>query len=115
MKFDKLILDVETNPDGLDYITPDGRRMADARVTVSPDGEEMLRQGYMCGNCFEDLRPLGAFPAECPVCHFRVAELQAQQYERQRVAVDVVMGSRLSLVEELERMKSPLWLPGQDN
>jgi hypothetical protein len=110
MRFDELILDVEPNPDGLDYITPDGRKMLDARITVSPDGEEMLRQGYMCGNCFEDLRPVGAFPEKCPVCNFPVRELQAQQYERQHVG-EVVMGSRLRLSDELEKMKDHLWLP----
>jgi len=114
MKFDDLVIDAENNTDGKVVVMPDGRVMTEATITLSPDGEAMMKQGYLCGNCLQDFAKigLGAFPEECPVCHFRVSELQGEQLRRQDVG-EAELGSRLSLSDELTRL-GDMWIPGDD-
>lgn len=111
MKFEDLVIDVENNTDGKVVVMADGREMTEATVTLSPAGEAMMKQGYLCGRCLQDFAKigLGAFPEECPVCHFPVRELQAEQLRRQDVG-EVELGSRLSLSDEMSRL-GELWLP----
>lgn len=73
----------------------------------------MMRSGYLCGNCLEDFAKsgVGAFPEECPVCHFKVRELQAEQLRRQDVG-EVELGSRVSINDELTRLGEGIWTPG---
>jgi predicted amidophosphoribosyltransferase len=79
------------------------------QLTVTEDGAEMLRLGYLCGRCLEDLRPLGAMPEKCPCCGFPVAKEQSRQYHRDFQGKTQV-GSRLSLSDELERL-GEMWIP----
>jgi hypothetical protein len=106
---DDLIIDVEDGDNGRYHLMPDGRRRYEAKVTLTEEGYERLKQGYLCGRCLQDLTPLGAFPEQCPCCGFHVKELQAQQIERDFVGQQAV-GSQLSLSDELARM-GELWRP----
>lgn len=83
----------------------------DDRVVVTEKGFEMLRAGLLCSNCFQDLRPVGSFPEQCPLCRFPVREMQMANLERKHIG-HVEMGSRLSLSDELERM-GELWRPSE--
>jgi hypothetical protein len=105
MRFDELVIEAENSTDGKIVVMPDGREMTEAVVTLSPEGEAMMKQGYLCGNCLQDFAKigLGAFPEECPVCHFKVRELQGEQLRRQDVG-KADLGSRISLSDELTRL-----------
>jgi hypothetical protein len=108
---DGIILDIDEGERGRYRVTSDGRQQFQPQITISEDGFEMLKQGYLCGRCFEDLRPVGAFPETCPCCNFRVRDLQAQQIEQDYQA-HVMLGSRLSLSDELARL-GEMWIPEQ--
>lgn len=61
------------------YRQKDGRLQAGVNWILTPDRFEEIRQGYVCLNCQEPLHHLGAFPEECPVCGFKVRELQVSE------------------------------------
>jgi hypothetical protein len=104
-----LILDVEDGERGRVTLTQDGRQVDEAKITLSEEGIEKLKQGYLCGRCLEDLTPLGAFPEQCPTCGFHVKTLQAEQLQRDYVGQEV-LGPGVSLSDELARM-GEIWIP----
>lgn len=106
---DGLIVAAEDGERGRVQIASDGRESFEAKLTLTPEGFEKLRSGYLCGRCLEDLTPHGAFPERCPCCGFAVRELQLEQLQRDFVGQESV-GSQLSLSDELERM-GEIWLP----
>ena len=61
---------------------PDGRRLAESKLIVSPEMIEQMWQGYRCASCLEDLSELGPFPDQCPLCHFPVKLNQRRQLEQ---------------------------------
>ena len=81
------------------------------QITMTQEGAEMLMQGYLCGRCLEDLTLLGAFPAECPVCHFPVAQEQISQFKEQFKGKQHI-GSRVSLADELAQLGEMYIPPG---
>jgi hypothetical protein len=111
MNYEDLILSAEEGERGRVTILPDGREVHEGQITLSAEGFERLRTGYLCAHCLEDLTSLGAFPEACPTCGFRVAELQLKLLERQYVG-EQLLGSSLSLSDELARMEE-LWLPSR--
>jgi hypothetical protein len=88
---------------------PGGRQAYEPKITFTQEGFEWLRTGILCIQCFEDLRPVGAFPKRCPTCGFPVRKMQLEQLAADDVGKEM-LGSRLSLSDELERMRE-LWLP----
>jgi hypothetical protein len=106
---DGLIVDVDEGERSRVRVSPDGRHAYEAKITMSRDGFEALRQGYLCINCFEDLRPVGAFPKQCPLCGFPVRERQLQHLGMDHVGEEEI-GSKLSLSDEMSRL-GELWLP----
>jgi len=58
---------------------PDGRLMAESRLTISKEWVRQMFEGYRCAACLEDVTHLGAFPKVCPLCGFRIRELQYRQ------------------------------------
>ena len=72
------IIGVKHDPSHV-YRQRDGRLQAGVNWILTPDRIEEIRQGYVCLNCQEPLHSLGAFPEECPVCGFRVRELQTAE------------------------------------
>lgn len=109
INYEGLILEVEEGGRGKVTLWPDGREAFDAKITLSDVGIAMLRQGYLCAHCLQDLRPVGAFPDQCPCCGFHVRELQVQQLHRDFVGEEE-LGSRLSLSDELTRL-GEMWVP----
>jgi len=105
-----LIVDIDEGERSRVRVTPDGRHAYEAKFTFTQKGFEMLRQGYLCINCFQDLRPDGAFPEECPMCAFPVRDRQLEHLGISFVGEEQ-LGSRLSLSDEMSRM-GDLWLPG---
>ena len=72
------IIGVKHDPSHV-YRQRDGRLQAGVNWILTPDRIEEIRQGYVCLNCQEPLHQLGAFPEECPVCGFKVRELQVSE------------------------------------
>jgi hypothetical protein len=106
---DGLIIDVDEGERGRVQVASDGRESFESKLTLTQEGYERLRTGYLCGRCLEDLTPLGAFPEKCPCCGFRVRKLQLEQLNRDFVGEEHV-GPRTTLSDELARLKE-LWLP----
>lgn len=106
---EQLVIEVEEGTRHRAQVLPDGRLAYEAKITLTAEGYQRLKEGYLCGRCLEDLTPVGAFPEKCPCCGFKVRELQGLQLQRDFVGVETV-GSQLSLSDELERM-GELWRP----
>jgi hypothetical protein len=107
---DDLILDVDEGDRSRVTVDETGREAYEAKITLTQEGFERLRQGYLCGRCLEDLRPLGAFPERCPCCGFPVREEQVAQLAKDFVGSEQI-GSGLSLSDELVRL-GDMWMPG---
>jgi hypothetical protein len=82
-------------------VLPDGRKMYESRLTVSPAMMEQMWQGYRCASCLEDVSGLGAFPDVCPLCNFPIASLQRKRLEE-------------DFVGEVERMKQEGWVEREE-
>jgi hypothetical protein len=76
-EYEKNVLDIE--PSTRTRLLPDGRRMAESRITLSREWIEQMWQGYRCAACLEDVRHLGPYPDRCPLCGFPIKEQQARQ------------------------------------
>lgn len=109
LRYDELVISVEDGDRSRVTVWPDGRQAFEAKVTLTEAGIEMLKEGYLCGHCLQDLRPVGAFPERCPLCGFRVRELQSTQLARDFIGEEQ-LGSRLSLSDELTRL-GEMWTP----
>jgi len=90
------VLDIE--PTTRTRILPDGRHMAESRVTISRQWMQEMFQGYLCAACMEDVTHLGAFPKRCPLCGFPIKEQQLRQLHLDFVGERPV-GPQDSLVE----------------
>jgi hypothetical protein len=106
---DGLIVDIDEGERSRVRVTPDGRYAYEAKITMTQEGFEWLRNGHLCINCFADLRPQGAFPVACATCGFPVRERQLEYLGASDVGEEQV-GSRLSLSDEMSRL-GDLWLP----
>jgi hypothetical protein len=77
------VTDIEPTP-GRYRQLPDGRKMHESRITVSPETMEKMWTGYICAACLEDVTELGAFPVRCPNdwCRFEIRKLQRARLEQ---------------------------------
>lgn len=94
------VLDVDVDEDGLDYITTDGRRFADVRITLDDDAHVRMRTGYQCAHCLEVFQH--AWPVECVMCGFPVGTEQRALVEQQYQGL-VQMPPRGITADELAR------------
>jgi hypothetical protein len=106
---DGLIIDIDEGERSRVRQLSGGRVAYEPKITFTREGFEWLRTGILCIQCFGDLRPQGAFPEKCGTCGFPVAELQLIQLGHDDVGEEVI-GSRVSLSDELSRM-GELWVP----
>jgi len=87
--------------------------MVESRLTVSRAMMEQMWQGYRCAACLEDVTDLGAFPVQCPLCHFPIRERQRQQLEQDFVGeVEKMHGegfidSELATLERSQHIPKP--------
>ena len=95
-EFERNVLDIE--PSTRMRRLPDGRVMAESRLTISREWMQQIIEGYRCAACLEDVTKLGAFPKACPLCGFPMRENQARQIEQDFVGEHPV-GPTESLVE----------------
>lgn len=94
------ILGIEDDPS---FVTDeaDGRTFAGVSFITDAETTERLRLGYICPKCFElHERP---FPERCPTCGLGAHE-QREWFRRFFKGVELV-GSRISISDELERLK----------
>lgn len=109
------VLDIEDDPDG-QLIAIGDRVMRDARITVSEETKEAMRQGYMCIDCLEPQTE--PFPEVCCAswCDFRIRRDQAQEFAK-RFKGEVLLGPQTSIDEEYVEDRAALlrdqgvWLP----
>lgn len=105
-------VEIEPSPNRSRQLS-DGRLMAESRITISKEMMEQLWQGYRCASCLEDLSDLGAFPIECPLCHFPVRALQREQLEQDFVGeVEKMQGEgfidrELGILERSQHVPKP--------
>ncbi len=72
------------------------------RVTLTEFDMGRLRAGYICLQCKEDLD--NAFPDECPVCHYKMATRQAEDFATQFKGT-IHVGPSTTLEDEREIMQ----------
>lgn len=95
-------VDIEPSPSRSRQL-PDGREMAESRITVSKEMMEQMWQGYRCAACLEDVTELGAFPERCPNdwCRFPIREQQRRQLE-------------IDFVGEVQQMRREGWIDREE-
>jgi len=74
-----------------------------------------MQAGYICIQCYEDLDT--AFPEECPVCRYKMAERQAEEFAKDYRG-NAHIGPSTSLEQEREIMnylrskeREEIWRP----
>lgn len=96
-EFERNVLDIEPSPDRSRPL-PDGRVMAESRITISREWLMQMAQGYRCARCLEDVSHLGAYPKLCPLCGFGIRD-----HQREQLAQDFLgerpIGAQESLVD----------------
>lgn len=97
-----VVLDVEPHPTKT-FVTPDGRRFRDARITLTAEAADRMWQGYMCAHCMEPFTE--AYPERCNVCGFAVKEMQRKLLERDFLGVDPTSVSGFPMDRELEHLE----------
>jgi PAS domain-containing protein len=83
---------------------PDGRLMAESRLTISKEWLRQMFEGYRCAACLEDVAHLGAFPKVCPLCGFKIRELQYRQLHQDLVEERPTEPASSWLSRERERL-----------
>jgi hypothetical protein len=76
----------------------DGTLTQGVRLTLCDEDVDMMRHGYKCINCLENLET--AFPEACPLCSYPMARLQAELFAR--VFAGHIPGARTGLDWEAE-------------
>lgn len=96
-----VILGIEEDPS---FVTDeeDGRVFGGVRITTDAETTERIRLGYICARCFQLHEE--AYPEECSMCRFPMRRSQGEWFRRFYKGIEVV-GSRVSLGDELERLK----------
>lgn len=97
----------------------DGKWRGRYTWVVTDEAMAECRAGYRCIGCMESFRGSDglpeSYPERCPVCGYRVRELQAFDMGPEHRG-EVRIGPGTTLEEELEIMESErkkrLWLPG---
>ena len=59
---------------------PDGTLTMGVRLTLCDEDVEMIRQGYKCINCLENLE--SGFPEECFLCGYPIKKMQSETFAR---------------------------------
>jgi len=109
-EFERNVVALEPSPNRSRRL-PDGRLMAESRLTISRAWMQQIIEGYRCAACLEDVTRLGAFPKACPLCGFPMRENQARQIEQDFVGEHPV-GPTESLVErESEHLSRHFYEP----
>jgi hypothetical protein len=95
--------DIEIEPTHRARALPDGRLMRESRLTIPKEWMEQLWQGYRCAACLQEFKDvgLGAWPGECPVCHFPVKAEQRHRLEQ-------------DFVGEVEEMQRQNWVEREE-
>lgn len=70
---------VQEDP-GVTEAYPDGRMMPGLNIAAQDEDVEQVRQGYRCIRCWEPLD--NAWPKQCPLCGFPIAEHQAEHFAK---------------------------------
>ena len=83
----------------------DGRTFGGVRMTVSAETLERLRLGRLCAKCLEPQEE--AMPVRCRLCGFGIRSQQRAWFEHYFRGIELI-GSRLSLDDELERLKEEM-------
>ena len=83
----------------------DGRTFGGVRMTVSAETLERLRLGRLCAKCLEPQQE--AMPVRCSLCGFGIRSQQRAWFEHYFRGIELI-GSRLSLDDELERLKEEM-------
>lgn len=94
------IVAIESHTDTVRF-GQDTRLMRDYDVTVTPETYERMRQGRMCGQCYEPFEE--AWPVTCGVCGFKVRASQGDWLEAQFLGEQWI-GPRETISDELERL-----------
>jgi len=103
--------EVEVDAGTRSRILADGREMAESKLIVSKEMLDQMWQGYRCASCLEDLTELGAFPQECPLCHFPVKALQRSQLEQDFVGEIEAMRQAGFIDTELGHLERSQYIP----
>ena len=98
------ILSIEEDPSFVED-EADGRTFGGVRMTVTAETMERLRLGRLCAKCLEPQEE--QFPERCSLCGFPIRSDQRQWFEHYFRGIELV-GSRLNLDDELERLKEEL-------
>jgi hypothetical protein len=80
--------------------TPDGRHQRQVKVFYDRESTERIRAGMACAKCQEVWEI--AWPERCPVCGAPIRDRQAEFFAKEFEMAH--LGSRVSLVEELESL-----------
>jgi hypothetical protein len=92
---------IEESTDELVFFEDGRPPRSPVHVMLSEFDMGRLRAGYICLQCKEDLDT--AFPDECPVCHYRMAARQAEDFATQFKGTTHV-GPSTTIEEEKEIM-----------
>jgi hypothetical protein len=79
----------------------DGRTFREPIIVLEGEKVEQIRQGYACIWCFEELE--NAFPKQCPLCTFPVADMQTRLFARFYMGVEVPitpLEEKLAMLDE---------------
>jgi hypothetical protein len=82
-------------------VLPDGRIHREAALDLRADDVDRMRAGYVCAKCLEPFEQ--AWPERCHVCGAPIRTEQAAYFARE-YGGEERLGSRVSLVEELEQL-----------
>jgi len=99
-----VILGIEEDP-GFVTDEEDGRTFGGLRITTDAETTERIRLGYICARCFQVHEE--PYPEQCSLCRFPMRSSQGEWFRRMFRGVEVV-GSSLSLNDELERLKEEM-------
>lgn len=98
----KPIVPIAIEPVDQVLVLGSGRRQAEVQLVLEEEDVERMRQGYACAKCLQVFeRP---WPERCFACGAPIRSEQAAYFAREYGGV-VELGSRISLADELERLR----------
>jgi len=109
---------VMESTDELVFYEDDRAPRSPVHMVLSEFDVGRLAAGYICLQCKEDLDV--AFPDECPVCHYRMAERQAEDFAKQfkgttHLGPSTTIADERMIMDELRereaREAGALWTP----
>lgn len=85
---------------GMYVMFADGRVFREPLIVLEGEKVERIRTGYACIWCFEPFE--SAFPNQCPLCLFPVADRQVQLFAKVYMGVDVPITPLSKRLEEFD-------------